>query len=362
MSRFEVKPRSFSTLTSTHSPWQSKPFCQRWSSPSMAWKRWKMSLYVRPQAWWTPIGLLAVIGPSRKLQRGPPAFCSRRRSNVRRSRQRASTSCSWATRSGLLLTGSNIGPRAERDRRIARGPAASRGGITGRHSPSDTLHGGSPYPTCDEPPAGTAAPRPVGLHGSLPLAPLPRPRARVRAGLVPGRGVRRAALPPAGPRPGHRHHLPHRAGRGRAPAAGPPGHPRRQHRRPPLPHHRRRRRLPGRRLPEPLGRGRRSARTVAGDPGPLLDRRPPRGGPRHGRRPRRRRVLRPAGPRPGQRRLQPGRRRPDPRAGRDRRSDAGSERAARPNRRSRRQPPARPPSPAGRPSPRGTARAASTSC
>ena len=27
---------------------------------------------MRPQAWWTPIGLFAVIGPSRKLQRGPP--------------------------------------------------------------------------------------------------------------------------------------------------------------------------------------------------------------------------------------------------------------------------------------------------
>ena len=40
MSRLEVKPSSRSTLTSTHRPWQSKPFCQRWSSPSMAWKRW----------------------------------------------------------------------------------------------------------------------------------------------------------------------------------------------------------------------------------------------------------------------------------------------------------------------------------
>src|SRR5665647_727496 len=112
MSRFEVKPRSRSTLTSTQRPWQSKPFCQRWSSPRMAWKRWKTSLYIRPQAWCTPIGLLAVIGPSRKLQRGPPAFWARRRANVRRSRQRARISCSWATRSGLLVTGANIWPRA----------------------------------------------------------------------------------------------------------------------------------------------------------------------------------------------------------------------------------------------------------
>src|ERR1035437_9255316 len=51
------------------------------------------------------------MGPSRKLQRGPPAFWARRRANVLRSRQRARISCSWATRSGLLATGANIGPR-----------------------------------------------------------------------------------------------------------------------------------------------------------------------------------------------------------------------------------------------------------
>src|SRR5829696_6327561 len=77
----------------------------------MAWKRWNRSLYARPQAWWTPIGLLAVIGPSRKLQCGPPAFRARRRSNVRRSRHSARISCSCATRSGFALTGRNIGPR-----------------------------------------------------------------------------------------------------------------------------------------------------------------------------------------------------------------------------------------------------------
>ena len=44
MSRLEVNPRSFSTLTSTHRPWQSKPFWYRWSSPSIAWKRWYRSL------------------------------------------------------------------------------------------------------------------------------------------------------------------------------------------------------------------------------------------------------------------------------------------------------------------------------
>ena len=35
------------------------------------------------QAWWTPIGLFAVIGPSMKLNVGPPRFCSRSRSKVR---------------------------------------------------------------------------------------------------------------------------------------------------------------------------------------------------------------------------------------------------------------------------------------
>src|SRR6266508_217380 len=77
----------------------------------MAWKRWKTSLYVRPQAWWTPIGLLAVIGPSRKLQRCPPASWVRSRANVRRLAQRASNSCSCATKSGFGLTVWNIGPR-----------------------------------------------------------------------------------------------------------------------------------------------------------------------------------------------------------------------------------------------------------
>src|ERR1035437_4014554 len=54
------------------------------------------------------MGLLAVIGPSRKLQRSLPAFWARRRAKVRRSRQRVRISGSWATRSGLELTGRNI--------------------------------------------------------------------------------------------------------------------------------------------------------------------------------------------------------------------------------------------------------------
>src|SRR4029450_4908909 len=67
-----------------------------------------------PQAWCTPIGLLAVIGPSRKLQRGPPAFCARSRANVRRSRHVSRSSCSWATRSGFEVTGRNMHLRCGR--------------------------------------------------------------------------------------------------------------------------------------------------------------------------------------------------------------------------------------------------------
>ena len=50
-----------------------------------------------------------MIGPSRKLQCGPPAFWSRSRANVRRSAHRARISCSCAMRSGRALTGSNNG-------------------------------------------------------------------------------------------------------------------------------------------------------------------------------------------------------------------------------------------------------------
>ena len=61
-------------------------------------------MYVRPQAWWTPIGLLAVIGPSRKLQCGPPAFWARSRAKVRRSRH-----CG----EDLVLLGDEVGLRAD---------------------------------------------------------------------------------------------------------------------------------------------------------------------------------------------------------------------------------------------------------
>src|SRR5947209_5438845 len=55
------------------------------------------------------MGLLAVIGPSRKLHGFPPAFWARRRENVARSRHCSRTSCSSATRSGRVGTGRNMG-------------------------------------------------------------------------------------------------------------------------------------------------------------------------------------------------------------------------------------------------------------
>src|SRR5215210_2474701 len=61
------------------------------------------------------MGLFAVIGPSRKLQRGPSRFWARSRANVRRSRHCPRISCSSATRSGFAETGRNIGPRLGRE-------------------------------------------------------------------------------------------------------------------------------------------------------------------------------------------------------------------------------------------------------
>ena len=94
---FDVNPCSFSTSTSTHSPWQSNPFWYRSSSPFMAWYRWKASLSVRPQAWWTPMGLLAVMGPSRNDHFLPPLLRDRNLLNMSADFQKSSTSCSFLT-------------------------------------------------------------------------------------------------------------------------------------------------------------------------------------------------------------------------------------------------------------------------
>src|SRR5580704_9939387 len=64
-----------------------------------------MSFNDRPHAWCTPMGLFAVIGPSRKDQRGPCAFCWRSFSKMRFSSQKRSISRSMAGKSGTLATG-----------------------------------------------------------------------------------------------------------------------------------------------------------------------------------------------------------------------------------------------------------------
>src|ERR1017187_4259339 len=64
-----------------------------------------MSFKDRPQAWCTPMGLFAVIGPSRKDQRGPSAVCARSLSNTRFSSQKRRISRSIAGKSGTLGTG-----------------------------------------------------------------------------------------------------------------------------------------------------------------------------------------------------------------------------------------------------------------
>ena len=110
-----------------------------------------------------------MIGPSRKLQRGPPAFWARSRANVRRSRQSARISCSWATRSGFELTGRNIRPRDC-------GLDGSR--ETGRPArPIRRVR--VSYPRCTNPQERAAA-RAVAVRRRVPLPPLSRSRPCLR--------------------------------------------------------------------------------------------------------------------------------------------------------------------------------------
>src|SRR5437588_5760659 len=67
------------------------------------------SLYVRPQAGWTPIGLLAVIGPSRNDHFGLPRFLARTLSKMPRSSQKRRTARSRAGKSTWVSTFSNNG-------------------------------------------------------------------------------------------------------------------------------------------------------------------------------------------------------------------------------------------------------------
>src|ERR1039458_7000204 len=67
-----------------------------------------MSFSERPHAWCTPIGLLAVIGPSRNDQRGPPAVWARSFSKMRFSSQKRSMARSMVGKSGTFGTGRYI--------------------------------------------------------------------------------------------------------------------------------------------------------------------------------------------------------------------------------------------------------------
>src|ERR1035438_8773532 len=67
-----------------------------------------MSFSERPQAWCTPMGLLAVMGPSRNDQGGPPAVCARSFRKIWRSSQKRRSSRSIAGKSGTLGTGRYI--------------------------------------------------------------------------------------------------------------------------------------------------------------------------------------------------------------------------------------------------------------
>ena len=224
---------------------------------------------MRPQAWWTPIGLFAVIGPSRKLQRGPPAFCARRRANVRRSAHCRSRSCSWATRSGLLETGANIGPRRGRGPRPGQGSRAGllvyRLTVPARRPPVFETRRIIPRDV-DTAATPACAAHAICVRRRVPVAPLSGPRPCVCRRLDARPRVGRGAPALAGAARRHRPaRRPHRAPGLRRPAVRPDRAAPRQHRDPRLPHRRRDRRLERRALPQQrrrLGHGsRRSGRS-----------------------------------------------------------------------------------------------------
>jgi hypothetical protein len=64
MSRLPVRPSSFSTATSTGSPWQSQPPLRGTWNPCMVLNRGNRSLKVRASTWCAPGIPLAVGGPS----------------------------------------------------------------------------------------------------------------------------------------------------------------------------------------------------------------------------------------------------------------------------------------------------------
>ena len=188
------------------------------------------------------MGLLAVIGPSRKLQRGPSAFCARRRAKVRALPPQVEH---------LVLLGDEIGLRADRtehrasaDRRL-------------RREWSKTAFGRSEYPTRDAATAGGTAANALGVFAAAFLSLL-----------FPGLGHAYAGAWLARPRPSRPFRScciallggivlrdePARAAGLPAPARDPERDPRPQRPRPRLPDRRRDRRLAGRELPQPRSR------------------------------------------------------------------------------------------------------------
>ena len=150
---------------------------------------------------------------------------------------------------------------------------------------------------CDAARAGPAATGEIALRRRRPLPVLSRSRTCVCRGLPARPRLRRAADPRRGAR--RRHRPPGRADeadRVRPDPVGPARGLRPEPRRPDLPPRGDRRRLPGDRLPQrPGDKWRRAPRPAEDRLQPDLRRRPARGDPRHVRRPRRRRQVRPAG-------------------------------------------------------------------
>ena len=113
-----------------------------------------------------------VVGRDRPVEEGPV-----RPAGVLRAQPgegpplppRASSSCSWATKSGLLVTGRNMRPRLG-----ATGSAGDRWALV----PSGGRSGESEYPTRDAATPQARPRRPVPVRRGVPVAALPRTRPR----------------------------------------------------------------------------------------------------------------------------------------------------------------------------------------
>ena len=257
-----------------------------------------------------------MIGPSRKLQRGPPAFWARRRANVRRSAHSRSRACSWATKSGRAETGWNIGPRwiagrsgwadaaghqSTERRPVARPRRRGTGCLEDRCWPATPAHGPDREPGVSFRAMSTPrrAPRSRSAFAAAFLSLLFPGLGHAYAGAYT-RALAFAALPLLAHRPRRRDP----AARGQDGPAGVPDQPdgpgraaRRQRRLADLPDRGGGGRVAGRPLPQRRGRvGRRAPRSCQAPPQPPVDRRAPRRPAGDGRRPPRGRPLRHDGP------------------------------------------------------------------